>query len=160
MAGGRIAAEMTDFWYGNWQIASLMWVRAGVFAALFIHLAVRRHLQLAAPPPPAAVGGRTLPLLAARLVLGACATLFSVVISYKLLYQPFSKQLGWSTACLGAGSELHTCLYSFDGGEECATSTSLSWTVGGGELRLGYSYEDEFWSFRDYGPTRAECERP
>ena len=162
---------------GYWQIATLMWLRGGVYAAASAHLGfrarigkLRKHMDEVSNRSKskspfrvvANADGRSLAkddsmrLLGLNFVRLLCASgvvLFSTAFAYKVVYQGVSQLLGWGT-CLAEDSDMLRCLNSYSKSEDCAASTELQ--MGVPDLHT-FSYGDEFWSMKTWGPVSETC---
>ena len=187
--------EVHNLFEGMLQIATLMWIRAGVLAAAATHLAYRarahklreharrlsgsfkglgslgakarrstddKEEQTAAPTRWKTCGRQALRLSfeIGRMVMSAGLVISLSVFVNKICYQYASFNLGFATTCIGWGSELDLCLNSWTKSAACSNNV-LNWTAPGEDrLQMDYSYEDEFWSMKDFGPARVGCLRP
>ena len=168
--------------YGMWQLAALVWLRAGASAAAGIHLSLRARahkyktyahkLKRFASNKIRQAGSRStteeaptcwkvlarVSFECLRVVLSAGVAMASAAFVIKYCYGRVGDRLAFSTACMEEGSELDLCLNSYTKSGNCS-SGRLDWKAPGssGGLYMDYSYEEVFWSQRDWGPFRAGC---
>ena len=180
--------------FGLWQIASLIWIRAAVLAVATTHLAsrarahkLREHARrlsgsfkglgsLGTKAPKSADGdedkqgmptnwgtcGRQAFRLSfefGRLVLSAGLVVGLSAFVTKICYQYAVIHLSFDVYCIHPDSELATCMNSWTKSAECSYA-NLNASGPAGIMQMDYSYEDEFWSMMDFGPSRVGCLRP
>ena len=95
----------------------------------------------------------------ARVVLSIGLVLASSAFVIKVCYQGAFNTFSYSVYCLEEGSPLKTCLDSWVKSDTCSNAEALSAQAPGsaGLVLHEFSYEDVFWSLRDWGPTRVGC---
>ena len=142
-----------------WQIAANMWILGGIHGGLSVCLVVRHYwLQRAK------MSASSLLWVLAKLVFSTGMSLSAAIFAYKVLYQGASQLLGYSDMCMDQGSQIYECLHSFTRTAECANDV-LNWTAYTPDLptpslQSTYSYQDEHWSMRSWGPVTPGCLPP